>query len=377
MALEEFLAEFAVLPARLCCGIGLSVTHFQAALDLPGEILAVELAVLGVELAMDVCDFPLEGSGDVRHRQLDIHSFAEQRGRRVDLLAHERTCGVEPGDRHRQVFDRIDSGRLEPRREDPEHLDARPDVECHRSRGVEARRQWKAAVGRDEIERRFEADDPAAGCGDPNRATGIRTERRLGKPGCEGRRGPAARAARYSSPRDRIRNGSEVRILRRDSVRELVQIRLADVHVTARLESAHRLRRAARDVVGEHRRSVRRRQACCIEEILDGEAYSLTSIIRTSEEDPVGRRHIRDILNGLTGTAAAPAGHRRLVAAVRRSDVTSDAGSFQRTSLLPARSPASPSCTEPSVARSFPLPLEKTMKRSKRSRALTRSSSGA
>jgi hypothetical protein len=63
-----------------------------------------------------------------------------------------------------------------------------------------------------------------------------------------------------------------VRILGRDAVGELVQVRLADVRVARALEPRDGLGRCSGDVVGEQDRPVRRRQAGGVEEVLDGQA---------------------------------------------------------------------------------------------------------
>jgi hypothetical protein len=62
-----------------------------------------------------------------------------------------------------------------------------------------------------------------------------------------------------------------VSVLRRDAVRELVKVRLADNRVAGRLQPRDRLGGAVRDVVGEDGRAVSRREAVGVEEILDRE----------------------------------------------------------------------------------------------------------
>ena len=168
------------------------------------------------------------------------------------------------------------------------------DGSRHRPRVVEARRERPAAVDRNEVERRLEAGDAAVGGGDADRAAGVAPERRVGETGCERGRRAAARAARDASGRDGIRDPAEVRIHRRDSVRELVQVRLADVRVARRLEAAYALRRRARHVIGEDRRAVGRRQPRGVEEILDGERNALARPVRPGEEDSFGWLGQRD-----------------------------------------------------------------------------------
>ena len=111
------------------------------------------------------------------------------------------------------------------------------DVCGHRPGVVEARREREDAVGRDEPVARLEADDAAAGGGDPDRAARVGAERRLGETGRDRRRRAAARAARGAAGRGRVRDGAVVEVLRGDPVGELVQVRLADVGVAGLLEA--------------------------------------------------------------------------------------------------------------------------------------------
>jgi hypothetical protein len=62
-----------------------------------------------------------------------------------------------------------------------------------------------------------------------------------------------------------------MRVLRRDAVRELVQVRLADVGVAGALEPRDRLGRCVRDVLSEQDRPVGRRQAGGVEQVFDGQ----------------------------------------------------------------------------------------------------------
>jgi hypothetical protein len=62
-----------------------------------------------------------------------------------------------------------------------------------------------------------------------------------------------------------------VEVLRRDAVRELVQVRLPDIDPARRLEPLDRLGARLRDMRVEDRRAVRRPDPGRIEEILDGE----------------------------------------------------------------------------------------------------------
>jgi hypothetical protein len=80
-----------------------------------------------------------------------------------------------------------------------------------------------------------------------------------------------------------------VRVLGGDAVRELVQVRLADVRVAGTLEAYDGFGRGRRDVFREDRRPVRRRHARRVEQVLDCEPDSVGRRLGLREEDPVGR----------------------------------------------------------------------------------------
>jgi hypothetical protein len=145
---------------------------------------------------------------------------------------------------------------------------------------VEGRRQREDAVERHEAERRLEPDDAAARGGDADRPAGVGAERGIGEAGGERGGRAAAGAARRPAGCDRVRDRPVMRVLRGDAIGELVQVRLADVREARRLEPRDGLRRTDRDVVGEDRRAVRRRQPGRVEQILDG------------ERDACGRRRV-------------------------------------------------------------------------------------
>ena len=130
-----------------------------------------------------------------------------------------------------------------------QHLLARADRACHRPGVIEAGRERKDTVERDEPVARLEADDPAARGRDPDRAAGVRAERVLGEPRRDRGRRASARPSGHAPRIPRVRHRPEVRVDGRDPVRELVQVRLADVRIARRLESRHRLRAALRHVV--------------------------------------------------------------------------------------------------------------------------------
>src|SRR5919106_4402162 len=94
--LERALAVgLARLARRLCRFVG----HGEAALDLRPHVDAVEVAVLGEEVTVNVGDLALErGREEVREREVDPTSSWEERGRRLDALADQRLGVVRPGD---------------------------------------------------------------------------------------------------------------------------------------------------------------------------------------------------------------------------------------------------------------------------------------
>ena len=261
--------------------------------DLVGEVGTVQIGVLGVDLAVDVGDLGLEEIGDGgadlvgRDRELDRTAIRNVPDGFFDASAHERLRRFRPRDAEADVVEVVERPRLELGREDPEHLLALLHRARHRPDVVEARRQRKAPVRRDEVEGRLEADDAAARRRDPDRAARVGADCGVGKTRGERSRRAAARTACDPSRSDRIRDRPEVRVLRGDPVRELVQVRLADVHVPGRFQAADRLRGLGRHVFDEDRRPVRGHEPGGVEEILDGEADPLAVVRWAREEDPV------------------------------------------------------------------------------------------
>jgi hypothetical protein len=70
---------------------------------------------------------------------------------------------------------------------------------------------------------------------------------------------------------------------------ELVQVRLADVRVSGRLEPPNRLRRLTGDVVGEQDRAVGRDEARRVEQVLDRERDPGGGLLRPRQEDGQNR----------------------------------------------------------------------------------------
>ena len=196
----------------------------------------------------------------------------EQRSSLEDARSHERRTRVRPEDADGDVVQRLESRDRQVGRQSAHQLDAPRDVTRHRPDVVEARRQRKHAARRHEPVGRLEAGDAAARRRDPDRPSRVRAERAVGEPGGERSGRAAARPARRSSRRHRIRHHAVVPVLRRDAVRELVQVRLPDVDPSGCLEPEDRLGARDRDVVGEHGGPVRRPHTGRVEEILHGES---------------------------------------------------------------------------------------------------------
>ena len=150
---------------------------------------------------------------------------------------------------------------------------------------VEARREREAAVEGHEAEGRLETDDPATGRWDPDRASRVGSERRLGEPGRESSRRATARAAGDTTWGERIRHGAEVRVLGGRSEGELVQVGLADVGVARCFEPPDRLRGLTRHVLREENRPVGGDEPGGVEEVLNSERDASTWSLRPGEED--------------------------------------------------------------------------------------------
>jgi hypothetical protein len=135
--------------------------------------------------------------------------------------------------------------------------------------------------------RRLEADDAAAGGRDANRARAVSSERRVAEAGDERGGRAAARPARDPPLVERIDDVAEVRVLRRDPVCELMQVRLPDDGVARVLEPRDRLGRPLRNMLAEDRRPEGRGQPGGVEEILDAEADSIARRLRNGEEGVV------------------------------------------------------------------------------------------
>ena len=220
--------------------------------------------MLGEELGMDL--------GDLAH---EARPATPPRRGQLDRLGAGQLDRA--GDRDPQLGERVEPRRLEARAPAPRISSTQVrDVARHRPGVVEARRERKAALDRDQAVSRLEADDAAPGRRDPDRAAGVGAR---APPSAS----PAASAAALppleppaTRPGARVRDGAVVRVLRGDPVGELVQVRLAGV-ASSRRASSSRDRRGGplRDVVAEDAPS---RRSCVsaggVEEVLDRERAS-------------------------------------------------------------------------------------------------------
>jgi hypothetical protein len=277
----------AVLLPPLERALELAVGDRKAALDLRAHVGAVRVGVLEEELAVHVCDLAVKGLVEpFGQRQVEPPAPREALGSRLDACCHERIGELRPRDSDLDLLE-CHLCRREARSEHIHHPLARGDVPRHRPRVVVARGEREAAIERHQPPARLEADDAAAGGGDADRAAGVGAERRVREPCRQRRRGAAARAARKPPRSQRIRNRPEMLVLRGRAVRELVQVRLAGVRVSRRLQPPHGLRGLARHVLGEQDRAVGRDEPGRVEEVLDRERNPLAGLLRAGEEDPL------------------------------------------------------------------------------------------
>ena len=193
----------------------------EAALDLDPHVLAVELGVLGEELAVDVGDLAHEER--VRWRcRASGSSTARRRGNRSTASSTRARTSGSASSVHATPTSTSSS--------DSSRRGSKPGAStaaAPRSRRRRAAigpavsklaRERPAAVERDEAVRRLEADDPAAGGGDADRArrVGAERERRPGR-----RRAPRAEPPleppRDAAGRDRVRHGRRSAGSRRSS----------------------------------------------------------------------------------------------------------------------------------------------------------------
>ena len=166
-------------------------------------------------------------------------------------------------------------------------LRAAGDRAGHRPRRVEAGGEREDAVRRQQPPGRLEADDSAARRREADGAGAVGPEREVTETDGERSPVPAAGAAGDPTGVQRIHDRAEVRVVRRDPVGELVEVRLAHDGVAGLLEHRHAGRRALGHVVAEDRRPVRRRQPGRVDQVLDGERDPGRNLVGNREEGAV------------------------------------------------------------------------------------------
>ncbi len=202
----------------------------------------------------------------------------KERGRLLDSRADERVGVLRPGDGDLDLLEGVE------RRAARSRARARASSRCTPPpSGPSARRGrgWARAGSSPRARRaRSVGLKPTM----PQQAAGIRIDPPVSEPSAASARFAASAAAEppldppgHAPGRERVRDVPVVLVLGGRPVGELVQVRLADVRVAGRLEPLHGLGRLGRDVLGEDRRAVGRRQAGGVEEVLD------------RERDPLGR----------------------------------------------------------------------------------------
>ena len=139
---------------------------------------------------------------------------------------------------------------------------------------VEAGRERKAAVDRDEPVARLEARRAAGEGGDADRSARVGADAQRGEARCERRGAAARRAAGHVARAPGIADGAVEGVLARHAPGELVQVRLADDHGTGVGESLHGARGTRRDVLAEERRAVGRAHPGGVEQVLGRERHA-------------------------------------------------------------------------------------------------------
>ena len=216
---------------RRAAALGLRVGHLQAALDLDPHVLAVELAVLGEELAVDVGDLvheePTRPLRVEEARRADVAGSA--RSRLEHACADERLRVVDPGDSDLDLLQRLERDAAR----SPGRAPAAPPRTSSTSLAIGPAWSKLGASGKQPSS----GTSPYVGLKPttPQHAAGIRIEPPESRPerdvGRAERRAPPRfrRSTRLRPVRgERVRDDAEVRVLRGRPVRELVQVRLPD-----------------------------------------------------------------------------------------------------------------------------------------------------
>ena len=235
---------------------------------------------------MDVGHLRLERRAQVAgEREVHVLDVRQERGRLLDARAYERVGELRPGDRRAHV---AGCRPVHAEAERAHQLRAAGHRAGHRSRRVEAGREREDAlrpaagpsVG-------LKPTTPQQAAGKAHRAGAVGAEREVAEPGRQRGAVPAARAARDPRRVERVHDGAEVRVVRRDPVGELVQVRLAHDRVAGLLEPGDAGRRALGNVVAEDRRAVGRRQPGRVDQVLDGERDPGRNLVGNRQEGAV------------------------------------------------------------------------------------------
>src|SRR5690348_11256252 len=390
---RRLFAALAVLGPEAPGDLHLLVGDLHAARDLAARVLAVLVRSLREEPAVYVRDLAHEEPvlGRIVQRQVDGPTVREERKHRLDARADEGIRVIEPGEADAQLTERLELDGGELRGERAHQVRAARDGRGDRPDVVVARCEREATVLGHEPPGRLEADDAAPGGRDADGPARIGAERELDVAGGDGRGGAAARSAREPARVPRVRNRAEMRVLRRDPVRELVQVRLACDGISRLLEPGDGHGALRGYVLGEERGPVRRDEAGGVEQVLDRDRRPASRFLRAREPDALHGRRLYFVLCfaclvcfvcflafcaasiatcSITGApVVAPVGEAGVsvrtsaAAAERRSDMSIPFGTAKRRSLLPLRSEPTPRTVEPSVACSIPGPLDCTMSR--------------
>ena len=144
----------------------------------------------------------------------------------------------------------------------------------HRAGVVERARERKDTGGADAAVGRLQADGAAEAGGNSDRAARVAAERERHELRGQSHGRAAARAAGHESLVPGVPARAHQEVDRGDPPREFVRLRLADQDRAGRACPADGLSVDGRDVVGEHRRAVRRPDALRVEQVLDAERHT-------------------------------------------------------------------------------------------------------
>ena len=260
----------------------------ETTLDFRRDLVAVQLAVLGVELAMHICDLAHEERVD-----RVAASRARGSGNRAAAAATRAATSRSASSSHATPT-ATSSSELTSWAVNSGAIASRSAAQSVTLRAIGPTWSKLGASGKQPaVETRAKVGlKPTT----PQHAAGMRIEppesvpsASFGEARCQRRSRTAGGAAGDPAGCERIRDCAEVCVLRRDPVGELVQVRLADVRIAGRFGKEDGCRSRGRVVLREDRRAVRRRQACSVEQILDREPRPLADSGGGRKEDAAGR----------------------------------------------------------------------------------------